>query len=345
LQRARVVPVILFLLLTVAGCGRPGPRVVVYCAQDQDFAVGIFSAFEQNAGLTVAAHYDTEASKSVALFQELVQEGTRPRCDVFWNNEILSTIRLHRRGLLEPYPSPSAGPYPASARAEDNSWHAFAARARVLLVNTQKLAEADHPKCILDLSDAKYKGQLALAKPHAGTTATHAACLFEVLGADAAKKWFLDLKANDVQLTDGNKAVAVGVGEGRYALGLTDTDDAIIEVKAGRPVKIIFLDRDLATNGRLGTLFIPNTVMLIKGGPNPDAGRKMIDYLLSAEVERRLAEESASHQIPLNPKVSAKLPAQIETPQTVKAMQVDWVKAADLWEEVQAFLRKEFARP
>lgn len=329
--------------LMLTGCSWHSARVVIYCAQDKEFAEGVFAQAIRATGTAVAPHYDTEATKSVSLYQQLIQEKDRPRCDVFWNNEILSTIRLQRQGILEPYQSPSAAPYPDFAKAPDHTWTAFAERARVLIVNTDKLAEKDQPKSLFDLTDPKYKGMVAIAKPNFGSTATHAACLFEVLGKDAAKKWFLGVRDNGANFVDGNKAVAVGVGEGRYAVGLTDTDDAIDEVKAGKPVRITFPDRDRPAGDRMGTLFIPNTIMLIKGAPNPEGGRRLIDFLLSPEVEKQLAE-SESHQIPLNPNVKADLPAAIETRKTVKPMQVDWNKAADLWDEVQAFLRNEVIR-
>ena len=55
--------IILFL-----GCSRsPGPRVVVYSAQDQPFAEAIFADFTKKTSLEVAAKYDTEATKSVSL--------------------------------------------------------------------------------------------------------------------------------------------------------------------------------------------------------------------------------------------------------------------------------------
>jgi iron(III) transport system substrate-binding protein len=213
----------------------------------------------------------------------------------------------------------------------------------VLLVNTD-LAEKDWPRGLFDLIEPRWKGRLAMAVPHYGSTATHAACLFEVLGDDEAKRFFRGLRANGVHLVKGNKQAAEGVGQGKFAVGLTDTDDAIAEVKAGRPVAIIFPDRDGSKeHPRMGTLFFPNTVALIRGGPNPEGGRKLIDYLLSAEVEKRLAEAD-SHQIPLNPQVKAKLPPAIETPQTVQPMEVDWGKAADLWDGVQKFLANEIVR-
>src|SRR5262249_31518928 len=154
--------------------------------------------FRQRTGLEVAPKYDTEALKSVALYQELIADEDRPRCDVFWNNEILSTIRLQRRGLLEPYASPSAEPYPASAKAPDHTWHAFAARARVLLVNTRLVPEAERPRSLLDLTDPRWRGRVAMAKPGGGTSATQAACLFEVLGPERARAYYLGLKRNGV---------------------------------------------------------------------------------------------------------------------------------------------------
>jgi iron(III) transport system substrate-binding protein len=336
------------LLLLPLGCGGGGkPRVVLYSAQDQEFAEKSLAEFDQRTGIQVDPKYDTEKNKSVSLYTELLKEKDRPRCDVFWNNEILMTILLQRQGLLEPYDSPSSRPFPASTKGPDHTWQAFAARARILIVNTQLVKEADRPKSLLELTEPRWKGKVVMAKPQFGTSATQAACLFEVLGRDKAEEFYRGLKANGVQVAPGNKQVAEWVGQGHtevgqpVAVGVTDTDDALEEVEAGHPVAMIFPDGHRKKDERLGTLFIPNTLCILKGSPNPDGARKLVDYLLSAEVEGRLAE-SASHQIPLNPEVKAKLPAGMETPTTVKPMDVDFAKAADLWDESQKFLIKEF---
>src|SRR5262249_15242937 len=157
-----------------------------------------------------------------------VREARRPRCDVHWNNEILATIRLQRQGLLEPYRSPSATPYPAAWKAADGSWHAFAARARVLLINTRRLADLGVPKDasphgLLDLTAVRWKGLVAMAKPQAGTSATQAACLFQAWGREKAKAFYRGLRKNDVAILAGNKPVAEAVGRGEFPIGLTDT--------------------------------------------------------------------------------------------------------------------------
>jgi iron(III) transport system substrate-binding protein len=328
-----------------------GGDLTLYCAQDEPFARELLEAFRKRTGLRVTPKFDTEKNKSVSLYQEIVAEKDRPRCDVFWNNEILGTIRLQRQGMLEPYASPSTAalrPFPASAKTDDHTWHAFATRARVLVVNTKVLPnQKDWPRSLLDLTDARFKGKVVMAKPQFGTSATQAACLFEVLGGAGGRAYYRGLKANGVQVAPGNRDVASWVGAGQtprgevVAVGITDTDDASEEIRDGSPVVMIFPDRDGGDNPRLGTLYIPNTVSIIKGTRNPEGARKLVDYLLSAEVEGRLAEGD-SRQIPFNPDVRPKLPKEIETPPQVKAMDVDFSKAADLWEEVQAFLREEF---
>jgi iron(III) transport system substrate-binding protein len=336
---------ILILTILAAGCGSPGPRVVLYCAQDREFAEGILSDFNRRSGIMVAAKFDTEATKSVSLATELTLEATRPRCDVHWNNEIIGTIRLQRQGIYTPYQSPSAAPYPDWAKTADGTWTAFAGRARVLIVNTNLVPEAERPKSLLDLIEPKWKGKLAMAKPQFGTTATQAAALFDVLGPEVAQEFYRGLKANGIHIAAGNKPVAEGVGAGQFAVGLTDTDDAFGEIEAHHPVAIIYPDNDGPfKHPKLGTLLIPNTVAVIKGCPNPDGAKKLVDYLLSPEVETKLAM-GESHQIPLNPKVTVeKVPTQFMPPANLKTMQVDWQKATDRWDESQRFLVDLFGR-
>jgi iron(III) transport system substrate-binding protein len=264
---AFLLPILALVPVLLSGCPRSQSRVVVYCAQDQEFAEGLFADFKQKTGLNIAPKYDTEAKKSVTHYHEIVNEKARPRCDVFWNNEILGTIRLQRLGLLEPYDSPSAAPFAKADKADDHTWCAFATRARVLIVNTKLVKEEDRPRSLLDLTQPRWKDKVVMAQPQYGTTATQAACLFEVLGPDKAKEYYRALKANGLQLSPGNKQAAEWVGKGQAAVGVTDTDDAMEELHDNHDVAIIFPDRD-AKDGRMGTLYIPNTVAIIKGCPN-----------------------------------------------------------------------------
>jgi iron(III) transport system substrate-binding protein len=325
----------------LTGCTR-GPEVTVYCAHDQEFALPILEQFTKETGIAHNVRWDSEANKAVSLYEDLLTEAPRPRCDVHWNNEILATIRLQQKGILAPYASPAAEPFPERFKAKDHTWTAFAARARVLIVNTQKVGPDEMPRRLRDLTRPEWKGRIAMAKPLFGTTATQAACLFQVWGDDQAADFYRKLHANAVELVPGNKQVAIAVGLGQYAVGLTDTDDAFAEVDAGKPVSIVYPDADAAADGKNGVLFIPNTVAMIRNCPHPENAKRLIDFLLTPAVEEALAK-SESRQIPLNPQVKMALPKHLETPQTVTLLAVDFAQAANKWQTSQAFLVKEFA--
>jgi iron(III) transport system substrate-binding protein len=321
-----------------AGSAQPAGEVVVYAALDREFSEPVLDGFTHETGIRVLAKYDIESTKTVGLTAAIMTEASRPRCDVFWNNEILNTLRLEEKGLLEAYSPPAAESFPEMYRSPTGTWHGFAGRARVLIVNTRLVGEGERPTSIYDLADPKWKGKVGIARPIAGTTASHVACLFVALGEDKAKAFLRSLRANEIQILGGNKQVALAASSGQIAFGLTDTDDAIIELERANPVAIVYPDRE---PDDLGTLFIPNTIAVIKGGPHPEAARKLIDYLLSPQVEAKLAQ-GASAQIPLNPAVETS--PRVETPKTVKAMQVDFAEAAKAWDAAARFIQEEFLK-
>ncbi len=337
--RRIVKALVVFGVSAVAGnaAGIAADSVVVYTSLDREFSESLLKAYGRKTGVQVLPKFDIESTKTVGLTNLILAEAARPRCDLFWNNEILNTIRLKEKGLLAPFRPKHAADLPESFKAKDETWYGFAARARILIVNTKLVAKGQEPKSINDLLDPKWKGKIGMAKPLFGTTATHAACLFVAWGDDKASDYYRKLKANDVHVVSGNKQVATAVGSGELAFGITDTDDAMGEIDAGNPVSIVYPDRDAES---VGTLFIPTTLAIMKGAPHEAAAQALADYLLSPQVESALAI-GPSAQIPLLRTTNA--PARVETPRTVHAMEVDFEAAAKIWDKVAAFLAKEFA--
>ena len=331
------------LLLTIsiiwmlAGCTKTEQKeVVIYTSVDQIFSEPILSDFEKDTGIKVKAVYDVEASKTVGLVNRLLAEKEHSRCDVFWNSEVGRTIFLKQKGLFTPYTSPSAKDIPSQFKDKDAYWTGFAARARVLVYNTNLLSESDLPKSIFELTDQQWKGKVALGYPVFGTTATHMAALYATLGQEKTEKFLTDLKNNDVVIVDGNSVVRDMVVEGELPIGFTDTDDVNVAIQAGKPVKMLYPDRD-----GLGTLLIPNTVALIKDSPHPEEGKKLIDYLLSREVESKLAFcESA--QMPMRDGV--KTPPNVPSFLSIKAMEVDYSDIAKNIEKSGRFCQSLFIR-
>lgn len=331
-------------VLVLAGCERggaapPAREVVVYTALDRGFSEPILDDFTKATGIKVLAQYDVESTKTVGLTNRIRAEKDRPRCDVFWNNEILNTLQLKSEGLLGKCDPPQARRFAAMWKDPEGYWYGFAARARVLIVNTELVPDLAFPVSIRDLADARWKGRTGLAKPLFGTTASHIACLYAVWGEDETGRYLEALKANDIQIHSGNKSTAEAVGGGTAAFAMTDTDDALEEIAAGRPVRIVYPD---AAGPGPGTLFLPNTLAVVKGAPHPAEAAALIDFLLSAEVERALAA-GPSAQIPLGEGVEPD--SRVRDAAKARPMPVDFAAAARAFPGAQVLIEKRLLNP
>ncbi len=120
MSEIRSVITLFFILLLVSGCSKEGQKeVVVYTSVDQVFSEPVLKDFEREKGIKAKAVYDVEATKTTGLVNRLLTEKDRPQCDVFWNNEIVRTILLKRKGVLAPYSSSSAEDIPSQFRDKE----------------------------------------------------------------------------------------------------------------------------------------------------------------------------------------------------------------------------------
>ncbi len=326
-------------LLAAGGCQvvASRPSVVIYTSVDQPFAEPILQDFESRTGIQVKAVYDVEAAKTTGLVSRLLAESSQPRADVFWSSEFAQTLVLKDRGALAPYDSPSAQGIPPQYRDPEAYWTGFAARARVIVANTRLLPEDRRPRSMFDLADGRYAaGEVGIASPLFGTTATHVAALYAAIGPARTQEYLKALLGRQVRVVDGNSVVRDMVASGELLVGLTDTDDAYGGVDRGDPLAVIFPDQE-----GVGTLVIPNTVALVKGAPHPEEAKRLIDYLLSREVEGELAR-GAAHQMPVRDGIP--MPAGYPGLEQVKAMSVHPYAVAEQMPASAQWLREAFLK-
>ncbi|MBI1746742.1 MAG: extracellular solute-binding protein [Acidobacteria bacterium] len=327
---------IFVICILLVSCARREQQVVIYTSLDQMLSEPVLREFEQKSGIKVKAVYDTEASKTTGLVNRLIAEKDYPKADVFWNSEICRTILLKEKGLLARYRSAAAEDIPEEFKDAEGYWTGFAARLRVLVYNTNLVARDEVPQSIFELTQPKWKGHVALANPLFGTTATHMAALFVHLGPPKAKEYLRALKANGVIIVEGNSTVRDRVADGEVKIGFTDTDDVTVAIRSGKPVKMIFPDQDA-----VGTLLIPNTIALIKGAPRPDNGKKLIDYLLSREVEESLAQLDSA-QIPVRDGLKA--PTALPSLRSIRVQKLDYSAMVKQLNATTDFCRELFLR-
>ena len=239
-------------------------EVVVYCAQDQVYAEPILSVFTRETGVRARAVYDHEAVKTVGLVNRLLAEKDYPQCDVFWGNEELRTRQLAARSVFR----------------ATNGWAAMGYRSRRVVINTNRLAVAQAPGSLSELTNAAWRGHVALAYPLFGSTATHFLALRQHWGPERWQAWCRALAANQPFLVDGNSVVAKFVARGEAWLGLTDSDDIAAEQREGAPVMALPLTDEL--------LLIPNTVAVVRDAPHPAAAQRLFEFLQTPDAVARL---------------------------------------------------------
>jgi iron(III) transport system substrate-binding protein len=322
------------LLLATTACRKHSPaEVVVYTSVDQPQAEPVLKAFEARTGIHVLPVYDVEAVKTVGLANRIIEEKGRPKADVFWNGEILQTLRLDKEGLLEAYQPPTAAGLPASYLPADQHWTAIGGRARILLVDTRQVTPATCPRSIADLAKSPIPAnRRGMAMPLFGTALTHAATLYTLWGPEKAHAWFADLKQQGVRMLEGNASVREAVARGELAFGILDTDDAEEALGRGDSVAVSELDGD-------GALVIPGSIALVKGSPHPESGRVLMDFLASPEAEAMLGKGGFFQVTPRNPGTCRSLPSG-----HAKSMDVDWAKVLEVLprtsEELQGIFLK-----
>ena len=320
-----------FLIATVA-CGRrdgdsasprsggAAPSVVVYCSADKEFAELVFQAYEAKTGVKVLPLYDTEETKTAGLTARLMAEKARPKADVFWSSDTSRAVALVDQGLTAAYVPRTAAATPDRYKSTTGMWTGFGARIRVILYNTDKVTPAEAPHSILDLTQPRWKGRFAIANPHFGTMSFHAAALFVKWGDAKASDFLQRLKDNGAVIAAGNSDVKDRVADGRVDVGILDEDDAVVAVREKKRVAIAIPDQEGADP--LGTPLMPNVAVLIHGAPHLEQAQRFIDFLVSADAEKILAESDAA-QYPLHP--GAEGPKLLPPLDAIRAMDVDYL--------------------
>src|SRR6266436_5985572 len=97
-------------------------------------------------------------------------EKGRPQADVFWSGDPVRAAILKLKAVSAPYRSPQADGLLPQFSNPKGYWTGFSARARVLIYNRNLVQAGQEPHSVIDLLDARFRGQACIANPLFGTT-------------------------------------------------------------------------------------------------------------------------------------------------------------------------------
>ena len=207
-----------------------------------------------------------------ALMQRIKAEAANPLGDIFWSGG-LSTISEFRE-QLEAYKTKEASSVPEAYRGPHDLWLGTNTHVTVLMTNLRQAPGGQAPQGWADLADPKWKGKVVIPDPER-SSASYVAMfgLQKTLGPDVLEA----IKRNAV-VVGTTSAAYEGVAKGEFAVAVT-MEYAGYEYVAGglRDITLVY--------PKEGTFLSPEGMALIKGGKNPDAARKLFDFLASRQTQ------------------------------------------------------------
>ena len=261
-------------LIPATGWAQSG-TVSVYTAHAPEIYNEIVPKFEAATGITVSL----VQAGSGDIVQRARAEAASPLADVIWSvgGESLEA----NSDLLEAYASAHDEMIDPLYKVGTN-WLPYTGIPMVFVVNTDMVSADEMPTSWADLADGKWDQKIAFAGADgSGSAFMQLATVLDVYGEEEGWELFEAMMGNFI-VTNSSGRVPRGTADGEFAIGLTLEEAAQRYVAGGAPVTIVYPEP--------ATSALPDAVALVKDGPNPEAGKAFVDFVLSQEIQEFLVE-------------------------------------------------------
>ncbi len=216
----------------------------------------------------------------------LEAEAAAPQADTAYYG-IVFGIEAADKDLVATYQPPGFADIPAELKHPDGAWMTIHQGAIAFLVNTDELGDTPVPQCWEDLASEEYAGMVGFLDPtqaavgYSVATAANLALGGTLDNFDPAIDYFAQLHDNGLILPAQTATAMVQQGEIPILIDadfngykLRNIDEAPVEV-------VIPCE---------GTIAIPYVMSLVKDAPHPEAGKALLDFVLSDEGQQLFAE-------------------------------------------------------
>src|ERR1700753_2434355 len=246
--------------------------VSYYTSTDLPVAEKVAKAFEAKyPGIKV----HTERTGAERVFQRIGQEYSSNihAVDVVNSSDAAHFIVWKRDGILAPYVPEDVAKYPTEHRDFDGQFASFRVWLSIIAYNTNLVKAEDAPKSFADLLEPKWKGKIV--KAHPGYSGTIMTATYQ-MQRDLGWTWFEQLAKQNIMQVQSSADPPKRLELGERAIMADGNEYNILQMKeTGRPVEPVFSSE--------GSPLIVGPNGLLKGAPNPNAGRLFQSYCFTAE--------------------------------------------------------------
>ncbi len=270
------------VLQCVAGAAQAADPVVLYTADGlENLYKDVLPEFEKKEGVKVSI----VTAGSGEVVNRATIEKDAPKADVIVTLPPFIQ-QAAQGGILQTYASVEYKNVPAIAKAADGSWATFVNNYFSFAINPDVVKS--EPKTFADLLSPQYAGRVAYSNPAtAGDWMAVVILTTSLMGEDAAFTYLKKLEQEVKFHTKGTGYLDVLLSRNEIAVAngdvQMDLDDA---QNGGLTLKPVFIS---AKAGQAPATFqLPYAIGLIKNGPNQAEGKKLIDFLMSKQVQAKV---------------------------------------------------------
>jgi iron(III) transport system substrate-binding protein len=298
---------------------KPTGKISIYSALNQSTNDAFFAAFKA-AVPTIDVELLPLAAAG-ALQTRIIAEKGSPKGDVFVGGDRAFHDVLGKQGLLEKYVSPNAAAIPAGFKDPNGFWTGWYVGIFAFVHNTSRLSEVSGKKPATwdDLIDPAWKGKIVMPSPitTGGGYIFLATQVFRFgMDENKAMAFMKSFHANVAQYIDSSPNAIQFVAQGQFVGAPNWAHDILTSKAQGNPVD---LDIISDTGNEVGS------VSIIKGGPNTNASKAFVDWMLTKDAGA--LNVKLSNRVSLVPGVPPAPGA--PTLDTVKMVNYDGTWAAD----------------
>ncbi|MTE12880.1 2-aminoethylphosphonate ABC transporter substrate-binding protein [Nocardia sp. CT2-14] len=315
--------------LSLTACGgtgsdsNDGKTVTVYSADGVgDWYKTQFAKFKDQTGISV----NLVEAGSGEVVSRVEKEQSNPQADVVVTLPPFMQ-KADRSGLLQ-----ASGVDTAAVAAADKDaggkWVTLAGNYLCFIANPS----VDSAKLTWDdLLKSEYKGKIQYSTPgQAGDGTAVLILLQQLMGKQGALDYLTKLQANNVGPSSSTGKLQAKVDKGEILIANGDVQMNLATVKEKGSKFTVFFPA--TADGKVKTVALPYLMGLAKGAPHSDAGKKLMDFLLSADAQKTLPD---AYAVPARQDLKdapASTPGAVSPSSVVKNVEIlhpDWTTVLD----------------
>jgi iron(III) transport system substrate-binding protein len=277
------LPLIIMLVCKIVATSVAGAEQLVDAARQEGKVIWYTVAGESqqiaNAFETKYPFVKVEVIRSTVfpLLNRILNEGKAGKYyyDVVRQSAFAMQV-LIQKGMIQTYDSPERKFYSEESKDKLGYWTSTDENYFVIAYNTKMVSSGDAPKNWSDLLDPKWRGRIAMDSDNHVLYGG----LEQNWGKEKAAEYFKKLSRQEIQFRKGNTLLAQLIVAGEYPLGFVYAHRVELLKAQGAPIEwVSTMNPIVATLGPVGLAAKPQ---------HPNAGKLLIDFILSADAQKEL---------------------------------------------------------